>query len=82
VIALDNRITMWKVDEEAMEAASSTELPVNVFEDVARVLADASYASPTMVYGDSARASLAVVMAIYESARTGAAVAVEPARQS
>lgn len=75
IIAIDNRITMWKVDGDVPEPAES-EIPVNVFADVAAALQDPGYVSATLVRGEDARANLAVVLAIYESARLGRPVPV------
>ncbi|WP_328912262.1 MULTISPECIES: Gfo/Idh/MocA family protein [unclassified Streptomyces] len=78
VIAIDNAITMWKTtgdfDPEPGDAGDGP--PANVFADVARTLRDPGYSSSTLVRGRDARASLEVVLALYESARTGQLVRV------
>lgn len=46
----------------------------NVFEDMVHWVRDEAYDSPTLVKPEAARASMALVLAIYESARTGRTV--------
>ena len=43
----------------------------NVFDDMVRWVRDDAYASPTLVKPAASRASMALVLAIYQSAREG-----------
>jgi UDP-N-acetyl-2-amino-2-deoxyglucuronate dehydrogenase len=67
-------------DELAMEKLEGGPLrddpgrPVNVFDDIARAVRDRDYSSPTLARAADARKAVEIAMAIYQSARTGAAV--------
>lgn len=74
-----------RIDDETLGmlhiAESTEELPrrvapdaVNVFDDMIRWIRDDGYDSPTLVKPAASRASMALVLAIYESARTGKTV--------
>lgn len=70
---IDDRMVMWKVGD----SDSPAEIPPpakNVFQDYARWVLDDAYRSPTLVTADDARRSLAFILGVYESARTGETV--------
>lgn len=67
---IDDVTKMWKTVEG--EASSQVTLPaVNVFQDYARWVLDDSYNSPTLAKAEDSRKTLELVLAIYESARSG-----------
>jgi predicted dehydrogenase len=72
----DENLTMLHIADGSSDAVPRTQTPdaVNVFDDMVRWVRDDTYASPTLVKPDAARASMALVLAIYESARTGKTV--------
>lgn len=73
-----------RIDDEALtmlHIEGAAELPrrlaspaINVFEDMVRWIKDPDYESPTLVKPAAARASMELVLAIYDSARTGTTV--------
>jgi UDP-N-acetyl-2-amino-2-deoxyglucuronate dehydrogenase len=70
----DSAITMLSIEGDPAVAREITPPAANVFEDVCRWVRDESYSSPTLVKGPESRASMQMVLAIYESARTGKTV--------
>jgi len=74
--SLDGRVAMWKVAGD-VEAPAEVEPPaVNVFQDYARWVRDDTYSSPTLVKGPESRQAVELILAIYESARTGKTVSL------
>jgi UDP-N-acetyl-2-amino-2-deoxyglucuronate dehydrogenase len=70
----DTTITMVSI-EGSPEMPRELEPPArNVFEDMGRWVRDDGYSSPTLVKPAESRAAMQMVLAIYESARTGATV--------
>lgn len=73
---IDGVATMWKV-VGGKEVPSALPLPaMNVFQDYARWVKDDCYESPTLAKGDDSRKTLELVMAVYQSARTGKTVSL------
>ncbi len=70
----DATITMMSIEGNPDLPREITPPASNVFEDVCRWVRDDSYSSPTLVKGPESRASMQMVLAIYESARTGRTV--------
>jgi len=74
--SLDGRVAMWKV-AGGVEVPAEVEPPaVNVFQDYARWVRDDTYSSPTLVKGPESRQAVELILAIYESARTGKTVSL------
>jgi len=72
-ILANDDLTMWK--STVAEAPPTVELPAsNYFQDFARWVLDDDYRSPTLVTGEEARRSVELILAAYESARTGRTV--------
>jgi hypothetical protein len=70
---------MWKVVDsqknEAADAPSDVSPPaVNIFQDDARWVKDYSYTSPARPSSTESRRTLELILAVYESARTGKTV--------
>jgi UDP-N-acetyl-2-amino-2-deoxyglucuronate dehydrogenase len=72
-ILQNGEVAMWK-SLEADEPPSGEPPVLNAFQDVARWVRDDSYDSPTLVKGEDSRKSIALIQALYESARTGRTV--------
>jgi UDP-N-acetyl-2-amino-2-deoxyglucuronate dehydrogenase len=71
----DETISMLHVDGSTVELPRAVTPPaINVFDDMARWVRDDAYTSATLVNAEASRASMALVLAIYESARTGKTV--------
>jgi predicted dehydrogenase len=70
----DDRITMAKFPERDDVPLTVEPPALNAFQDMARWVKDGSYSSPTLVKEEESRASMEVVLAVYESARTGKTV--------
>ncbi|HEY4202545.1 MAG TPA: Gfo/Idh/MocA family oxidoreductase [Devosiaceae bacterium] len=70
----DEALTMLHIDGGADLPRSVTPPAANVFEDMVRWVRDDAYASPSLVKPAASRASMALVLAIYESARDGKTV--------
>ena len=70
----DDRITMAKFPDREDVPLTVTPPAVSVFEDMTRWVQDDRYASPTLVKPDESRAAMEVVLAVYESGRTGRTV--------
>jgi UDP-N-acetyl-2-amino-2-deoxyglucuronate dehydrogenase len=67
----DEKITMLTIEGGEAPPRSITPPAVNVFQDFARWVRDDGYRSPMIVGPEDSRASMELVLAIYESARTG-----------
>jgi predicted dehydrogenase len=73
IILANDKVTMWK--STVSEQAPAVEPPArNVFQDMARWVQDDSYRSPMLVTGQEARRSVELILAMYDSARTGQTV--------
>jgi len=72
----DGKAEMWTVANG--ENVPSVLIPpaINVFQDVARWIQDGHYASATLADGEDSRKTLELVLALYESARTGRTIAL------
>jgi len=70
LILTDGNVSMWK-SLEAENAPDATPPAINTFQDVARWVRDDAYTSPTLVKAADSRKAIALIQAIYESARTG-----------
>ncbi|MFN8525597.1 MAG: Gfo/Idh/MocA family oxidoreductase [Chloroflexota bacterium] len=69
-ILLDGNLTMWKTEED--RPAPDMPLPAaNAFQDFARWVRDDGYRSPMLVTGSAGRDAVALILAMYESSRTG-----------
>jgi UDP-N-acetyl-2-amino-2-deoxyglucuronate dehydrogenase len=75
----DDRITMARFVGREDVPVTVTPPARNVFEDVVRWVRDDAYTSPTLVKPGESRRVIEVVLAIYESARTGQVVTLPPA---
>jgi predicted dehydrogenase len=73
---VDNKTAMWVVVDDPTVPAQVQPPAINVFQDVARWIQDDSYTSPTLVKGEESRRTVELVLAIYESARTGQTVSL------
>lgn len=73
---LDDEFTMWKVTGGSQEPPEVAPTASNVFEDMVAWINDDGLASPTLARGRDARQAVALVTALYESARTGKTVDV------
>ncbi|MCL4535352.1 MAG: Gfo/Idh/MocA family oxidoreductase [Bacteroidetes bacterium] len=70
---IDDVTKMWKTVEG--EVPSQVSLPaVNVFQDYSRWVLDDNYSSPTLAKAEDSRKTLELVLAVYESARSGKTV--------
>lgn len=75
VTLIDNKTAMWKFAGADSDVPSQLQPPaVNIFQDYARWILDDSYSSPTLAKAEEARKTLGLVLAVYESARTGGTV--------
>jgi predicted dehydrogenase len=70
----DETVTMLTIDGDPDVPREVAPPAANVFEDFVRWVNDDSYESPTLVKAAESRASMEIVLAIYESARTGRTV--------
>jgi len=70
----DETLNMLHIDGGAELPRSVRPEAINIFDDMVRWVRDDLYASPTLVKPAEARASMALVLAIYESAREGRTV--------
>ena len=70
LIMQDGNVAMWKSlhAEQPPEAVSPV---LNTFQDMARWVRDDAYSSPTLVKAADSRKAIELILAIYESARTG-----------
>ena len=70
LIMQDGNVAMWKSlhAEHPPEAVSPV---LNTFQDMARWVRDDAYTSPTLVKAADSRKAIELILAIYESARTG-----------
>jgi predicted dehydrogenase len=76
LILQDGKVAMWKsLVADAPPAAGPPVL--NTFQDVARWVRDDAYESPTLVKAADSRKAIELILAIYESARTGKLIALE-----
>jgi UDP-N-acetyl-2-amino-2-deoxyglucuronate dehydrogenase len=73
LIMQDGAVAMWKsLESETPPAAVSPVL--NTFQDMAHWVRDDAYVSPTLVKAADSRKAIELILAIYESARTGKAI--------
>jgi predicted dehydrogenase len=72
VSLVDDTVVMHRLESGPL--ADFPGKPANVFQDVARALTVAGYASPTLARAGDMRAVVEIAMAVYESARTGQTV--------
>ncbi|WP_011578922.1 MULTISPECIES: Gfo/Idh/MocA family protein [Chelativorans] len=70
----DETITMMAIEGDPELPREVQPPAANVFEDMARWVRDDAYDSPTLVKPAESRASMELVLAIYESARSGKTV--------
>lgn len=70
----DETLSMLHLDDGAELPHAIKPQAINVFDDMVRWVSDDRYTSPTLVKPPEARASMALVLAIYESAREGRTV--------
>jgi predicted dehydrogenase len=71
----DETLTMLHIEEGGPYLPRALAPPAaNVFDDMVRWVRDPGYDSPTLAKPGASRASVELVLAIYESARTGATV--------
>jgi UDP-N-acetyl-2-amino-2-deoxyglucuronate dehydrogenase len=80
LIMSDGTPLMWQA-EAATEPPADLPPARNAFQDVARWARDDAYRSPTLVPGTEARRSVELVLALYESARTGQTVTLPTAAE-
>ena len=73
LIMSDGKIVMWKAEGLAEPPAVAPPAR-NAFQDMARWLHDDGARSPALVPGEEARRSVELILALYESARTGRTV--------
>lgn len=71
-----DEIAMWKLADGQDQVELVQPPASNVFQDFARWVLDDAYDSPTLVKAQEARRSLELIVAVYESARTGKTVAL------
>lgn len=78
IILTNDKIAMWK--STVSDEPPAVEPPArNVFQDFARWVQDDNYRSPMLVTGEEARRSVELILAIYDSARTGQAITLSKA---
>ena len=70
----DETMTMLTIEGNPNVPRALTPPADNVFEDFVRWVRDDGYSSPTLVKAEESRASMEIVLAIYESGRTGKTV--------
>jgi predicted dehydrogenase len=70
LIMQDGNVAMWK-SLKAENPPEATSPVLNTFQDMARWVRDDSYTSPTLVKAADSRKAIELILAIYESARTG-----------
>jgi len=70
LIMQDGAVAMWK-SLHAEKAPDVTSPVLNTFQDMARWVRDDAYTSPTLVKAADSRKAIELILAIYESARTG-----------
>jgi predicted dehydrogenase len=70
----EDKVIMWKMEGAEAPACDARPPAANVFEDFVRWVKEDNYDSPTLVKADQSRKTVEVVLAIYESARTGKSV--------
>jgi predicted dehydrogenase len=73
----DETITMMAIEGDPQLPRQVTPPAAHAFQDMARWVRDDGYDSPTLVKPAAARASLQLVLAIYESARSGSTVRLD-----
>lgn len=72
----DDKVTMAKFPDREDVPTSVAPPVLNAFQDMARWVRDDSYSSPTLVKEVESRKVMEVVLAVYESARTGTVVSL------
>ena len=77
IIVSEGKVSMWK-SLDAEHPPSDSVPAINACQDFARWVIDDAYDSPMLVKGRDARKSVALIEAIYESARTGRTVNLAP----
>jgi len=70
----EDKLVMWKAESSDAPLPEVPSPAANVFEDYIRWIRDDGYVSPTLVKPDQSRKAVELVLAIYESARTGKSV--------
>ena len=73
---VDGKVAMWTVASDESAPSTLTPPAINIFQDVARWIQDGHYASATLADGEDSRKTLELVLALYESARTGRTIAL------
>jgi len=71
---IDNKTTMWIMTKDKDTPATLDPPAVNIFQDYARWVRDDNYSSPTLSKNGASRKTVELILAIYESARTGKTV--------
>jgi UDP-N-acetyl-2-amino-2-deoxyglucuronate dehydrogenase len=79
LILIDGNVAMWK-SLESEQPPQATPPALNTFQDMARWVQDDTYASPTLVKAADSRRAIELILAIYESARTGQLIRLAPSR--
>ncbi|MCC7367926.1 MAG: Gfo/Idh/MocA family oxidoreductase [Chloroflexi bacterium] len=70
LILTDGQVAMWK-SLEADQPPEAVSPVLNTFQDMARWVRDDAYTSPTLVKAADSRRAIELILAIYESARSG-----------
>ncbi len=73
VITAGNKVATWHVPDESADDPFPYEGPCNVIEDMAALV---RHGGTPRITGEEAKKSLALILAIYESSRTGQAVSL------
>lgn len=73
---IDSKMAMWKVIGDGEVPGEAQPPAVNIFQDYARWVLDDDYSSPTLAKAEESRKTLELVLAVYESARTGKSVSL------
>jgi UDP-N-acetyl-2-amino-2-deoxyglucuronate dehydrogenase len=78
LIMQDGNVAMWK-SVKSPNPPEATSGALNTFQDMARWVRDDAYTSPTLVKAADSRKAIELILAIYESARTGQMIRLAPA---
>lgn len=70
LIMQDGAVAMWK-STQAENPPEAVSPALNTFQDMARWVRDDNYVSPTLVKAADSRRAIELILAIYESAKTG-----------
>lgn len=73
VITAGNKVDTWHIPEESIEDPFSCDGPANVIEDMIGLVRNGG---TPRITGEEAKKSLALILAIYESSRTGRSVSL------